>query len=813
MSDLDALDITIFNADNIANPGLITFNLNNYDWYYMPQKIKTIGSNYVVWHCELDIYTTFIYRLYKTYLNTNFSLHTKRSQFITPGVFNEDPLIKNFNFNGKWIYDKTTAPSGKYTYSLGGSGVNPVVYAIVKTNTANNSSLTLIPILSKSNEVTITKPGNTSTQNLPQRRFCFFYDNGDNLAVNALQRNTEGCMYHFSGPSDPGVRTVTAKVANNNELNISTTTTLKFAELKDTGAGNGLDGSFCAGVNGVKGSTNFSLLKELIDTYNQAGATVRWGITCPYGQSNLNDYREPQYWPNQTSSCWAYWADFQTMSAAEFSKYYFVFEFERTYMASIIKYAARLNNIAIKKSDGTIIKNWSNPRDASGLGFSSQHYQANYAGGYINGPSDTQPGGNNTLITTSDPGTPIHAFVGVPVLQLSATTSTSDTTVTNTVQNSWSNINNLLLNNYSNLVEGLFLGPPVSCFEDNFVFENLADNKKYLTITLNKDGLPVRNFDFKQFDIAGQLSSYTDYFDFLNRLYGSGVRMPWWIEIYMPKYLYGNKFNFAKYLYNRKFTVKNDNDLTNAIDGLFNYNGTTNLILLNDYDLPKDCIYRISGKLPFYNDSFKQYINSTTNTVNTGYEIAKQNSALDIAGGFLSSLSQAASAVGSAMIGNVPGVIQGLSGATSGLMQMGAGGLKLQQQKNKIKAHYADQKNVRGATIVNSLMQDVLTLQEWYTLSPISFLGLKFQPTDNNIQALGELITVNGFLTEQDIKFTDNLNVDKSYIATAPMLLSEDGLNKLINDQKFKNVIPTPYYQNMVYNFLNRVITMKDMDS
>ena len=45
------------------------------------------------------------------------------------------------------------------------------------------------------------------------------------------------------------------------------------------------------------------------------------------------------------------------MSAAEFSKYYFAFEYERTYMASAVKYAPRLNNIVIKKSDGTIVKN------------------------------------------------------------------------------------------------------------------------------------------------------------------------------------------------------------------------------------------------------------------------------------------------------------------------------------------------------------------------------------------------------------------------------------------------------------------------
>lgn len=131
---------------------------------------------------------------------------------------------------------------------------------------------------------------------------------------------------------------------------------------------------------------------------------------------------------------------------------------------------------------------------------------------------------------------------------------------------------------------------------------------------------------------------------------------------------------------------------------------------MNEFDNPKDCIYQISGKLPFYNDSFKQYINSTTNTVNTGYEIAKQNAALDTMGGLLSFVSQTIGAAGSAMVGNVAGALQGVAGAAGGIKDMIGAGVKLGQQKSKIEAHYADKKNVSGATITNSLMTDVLNL-------------------------------------------------------------------------------------------------------
>ena len=176
--------------------------------------------------------------------------------------------------------------------------------------------------------------------------------------------------------------------------------------------------------------------------------------------------------------------------------------------------------------------------------------------------------------------------------------------------------------------------------------------------------------------------------------------------------LYNNKFNFAKYLYNQKFANKNNNDLTNLEDGYFTFNGTTNFIFINQYDMPKDCIFQISGQLPFYNDSFKQYVNSTTNTVNTGYEVAKQNQTIDVVNGVFTYITQTIGAAGSAISGNVPGALGGVINAYGGLKDIAVSGIKLQQQKNKIKAHYADQRNVKGATITNSLMTDVLNLVE-----------------------------------------------------------------------------------------------------
>ena len=787
MNDLDELDITIFNNDNIQNPGLITFNLNGYDWYYMPQKIKTIGSNFVVWHCVLDVYTTFIYKLYKAYEASGFKIKTTRSQQITPGALNDDPLVKNFNFNGKWVYSNTNAPSSKFTYSFGSTGLNPVVYAIINTNTANNSSLTLIPILSKSNTVTITKPGTTSTTSLPRRTFIFTYNGGDSKSVNTLTRNTNQASYGAVGPGDPGARSYTAKLASN--PNVSADKNLGFLELKNTGDGTGLDGSWIAATNGWGSmSYNYSALRALIQQYYEAGAQMAFGIADGY-QSSI-DYTNVTKWPQASGTVYGHWY-LNAINGATFDKIKVRYSFERAY-APNVKYLPFINSIAIEKTDGSVLTSWNTIRKQDGQYYSdmSQFYST-----WTSGAS------------TQDFNTAI-------VLILKATNQTSTTTETHQVNNSWTNINNLLLNNYSNKVQGLFLGPPISCFEDQYVFENLADGRSYLTLTLDKDGLPVRNYDFKEFELVDNTSFYMNKFNFLSdKLIPNQGNLPWWLDLYLPKMLCNNKFNFAKYLYNRKLTSKSDMDLVNAVDGYFTFNGTTNFIFLNDYDMPKDCIYQMSGQLPFYNDTFKQYVNSTTNSVNTGYEIAKQNQVIDIVGGVFNYISQGLGAVGAAMTGNVPGALAGVTGAYSSIKDMAVSGVKLQQQKSKIKAHYADKKNVSGASITTSLMTDVLNLVEWYKFSPISFVGLKFIPTTDNLQALGELITINGFLTEQDTVFTSNFIVNGDYIETAPVLFAEEGLNKLINDQTFKNTIPTPYYQDIVFNFLNRVITMKDMDS
>ncbi|MBR2871707.1 MAG: hypothetical protein IKB98_10130 [Clostridia bacterium] len=33
---------------------------------------------------------------------------------------------------------------------------------------------------------------------------------------------------------------------------------------------------------------------------------------------------------------------------------------------------------------------------------------------------------------------------------------------------------------------------------------------------MDKDGLPVRNYDFEQFEIVGATNNYAEFFDFLN---------------------------------------------------------------------------------------------------------------------------------------------------------------------------------------------------------------------------------------------------------------------------------------------------------
>ena len=783
MSDLDMIEITIFNADNIPNPGLITFNLNGYDWYYMPQKIKTIGSNYVVWTCVLDIYTTFIFRLYNVYSGSGFKIKTTRSQDITPGALNDDPLVKNFNFNGKWKYSDTFAVQDKYRYNFGTSGLNPVVYAIINTNTANNSSLTLIPILSKSNNVVITKPGTTSTVNLPKRAFIFALDGGDTKSVNSLARNTNHICYNATGPGDPGVRTLYASLGGN--PNVTADKRLGFLELKNTGDGVGLDGSWIAATNGWGAmSYNYSVLRDLVQQYSEAGSYITIGIV--HGGTKA-DYSGVSKWPGPNDGVYGHWHA-EYMTGAAFDKIRVKYTFERSYLPNV-KYGPHIEHIRLETTDGTSLAEWNTVRQNDGNFYSdmAQFY------------------------STWTSGASTQNFDTAIMLVLNETSTSSSSTVNYTVENSWSNINNLLLNNYSNKVQGLFLGPPITCFEDQFVFETLPDGKMYLTLTMDKDGLPVRNYDFTPFQIV-PTRRYVSKYNFLTSELVEGARLPWWLELYIPKMLYNNKFNFAKYLYNMKILQQTSSHLTNVEDAYFTFNGTTNFIYLNQFDMPKDCIFQISGQLPFYNDAFKQYVNSTTNSVNTGYEIAKQNQIVDTVGGVFNYVSQGLGAVGAAMSGNVPGALAGVMGAYGSLKDIGVSVLKLEQQKNKIKAHYADQKNVKGATITTSLMTDVLNLIEWYQFAPTTFAALNFVPTIENLQALGELITINGFLTEQDTEFAANFNVMGAYIETAPVLFAEEGLNKLVNDQKFKNTIPTPYYQNVVHEFLSRVLTMKDMD-
>ena len=792
MQSIEFMEVSFKWTDysNTDDPKFIRIVVDEKPHFYRLKQLLTINDNGFINLYELDIYSTFIRQLYNVYTSDPIRLTTTRSQKITPGVMHDDPLIQqNVTFNGKWKFATKAYSDSKYTYDLGSTGVNPVVYAIIRKTQTNNTSYTLVPIMSETNNVTVTKKGSPSTVNLPVRDFVFYYDNGDNRSVNALARNTNAICYGASGPTDPGVRTKKARLGNNPNIT-NANYNLKFAEILDNTSG-GLENTYCVRNTGVRGSDNYNAFKSLVQQYLNAGSSYTIGLIK--GKGNPETYKHLNEWPNKSSALYGRWSplikDITTLDNL-FINYTF-----GTQYAPNVKYLPWINEISVTKSDGSILASLSGP--------------TRYADDYS--VSDF-----SQFYSTWTNGAATDSFDTAIVIRLNKTTTTVSSDETHTVSNSWANIKELLLNSQIvNLVDGLFLGPPITCFTNNYNYESLWDGKTYLTLHMGKDGLPVENMNFFEY-MAEDGSETPDYtyrniFHFLTNNYRYFHTIPWWIELYLPKALCGQQFNYIKYLFNEKFNVTTT-AITNKEKGLFIYNGTTNLILMNEYDNPKDCIYRLSGPLPFINDTFKQYVSSTINTTNTSYEIQKQNMAFNVANGVLGYLQAGASAAGSALIGNIPGVIQ------AGMSQMGSiidtikSGFTMQQQVNKIKAHYADKKNISGATVINSLMQDVLTLKEWYHFNTPTFVGQKFNPTDDTIQSIGEFISLNGFLTNQAIDFASNFNIDGIYIETSPFLISPEGLSKLASHRHFINKIPYPHFREMVLNFLNRILVIKEYE-
>lgn len=791
MQSIEFMEVSFKWTDysNTDDPKFIRIVVDEKPHFYRLKQLLTINDNGFINLYELDIYSTFIRQLYNVYTSDPIRLTTTRSQKITPGVMHDDPLIQqNVTFNGKWKFAYKVANNSKYTYNLGSTGVNPVVYAIIRKTQTNNTSYTLVPIMSETNNVTVTKKGASSTVTLPNRRFVFYYDNGDSRSVNALARNTSKVTMGNYGPGYPGGKTKKARLGNNPNIT-DANYNLKFAEILDSTSG-GLENTYCVTNNGVRGSDNYNALKSLVQQYLNIGGNYTIGIV--YGKNSAYNFSTISGWPNTTSTIWGYWNKGNT-NISTLDNLFIEYSFDFTYSANV-KYNPYCNLISIKKTDGTSLTSLTDPK--------------RYA-------DDLSVSDLKQFYSTFSNGANTDSFDTSIVLILNGASQTVSGDETHTVSNSWANIKELLLNSQIvNLVDGLFLGPPITCFTKNYVYETLWDGKTYLTLHMGKDGLPVEDMDFIEYmaehdSSTSPSSNYNNSFRFLSTFYRSVNPLPWWIELYLPKVLSGQQFNFIKYLFNEKFNVSSSS-ISNNERGLFIYNGTTNLILMNEYDNPKDCIYRLSGPLPFINDTFKQYVSSTINSTNTSYEIQKQNMAFNVANGVLGYLQAGASAAGSALIGNIPGVIQ------AGMSQMGSiidtikSGFTMQQQVNKIKAHYADKKNISGATVISSLMQDVLTMGEWTKFAVPTFVGQKFNPTTDTIQSIGEFINLNGFLTNQAIDFASNFNIDGVYLETSPFLLSPEGLSKLASHRHFINKIPYPHFREMVLNFLNRIIVIKD---
>lgn len=252
------------------------------------------------------------------------------------------------------------------------------------------------------------------------------------------------------------------------------------------------------------------------------------------------------------------------------------------------------------------------------------------------------------------------------------------------VNNSMNAILKLARGKQSNKVNGIYMIPNVLSIANLWTTKNI-DSLDYLTLSLPQQGTKINKMLISTGYTTAELK-----FDSL-----------------VPVHKIVYKFFESNWMNNKLDLSKLINDKGDVYFGdylLF----TNSLNIINENQIvPLDNqIYTLPAQQPFNIDTYNNYINANMNTVNTGYQINKQNS---IFNGVQQAFNSIFGVIKNSLSGNVAGAV---SSATGGIFGVANTALKASQYEKQIRAKYADADNVMGNKLLFGSTEDAIWTQQ-----------------------------------------------------------------------------------------------------
>lgn len=354
-------------------------------------------------------------------------------------------------------------------------------------------------------------------------------------------------------------------------------------------------------------------------------------------------------------------------------------------------------------------------------------------------------------------------YFGVEIItkeQTQATTSikitfpkkTIDNHTTTTINNSWDTLYQYATTyNNGNGDAAQFLGiymlPHVFAFPNSVKQLKTRGSNTFLELDLPSDGIDIKPFKFingANFNFSNPTPTK------ILHPNDSNIKPTWW---YFTKYAdvyYMNNELHPEYYYQQYNSMQTD--------GWFCFNGTGAYIDKLDILSLKACIWTLPNQLPSFTNTYASYIQSTINSANTSYKVAKNNMVAGVLGGLTNIAASAAMGAFSMGMGNVlAGALGDIGGTLGGIgrtaenaamaggaspltnfvtgnkiklsqmmgySQMTTGAIKnsggliasiigFKNRQMEIKANYADAKNKMQNKLNPSTSDDIALLEQW----------------------------------------------------------------------------------------------------
>ena len=288
---------------------------------------------------------------------------------------------------------------------------------------------------------------------------------------------------------------------------------------------------------------------------------------------------------------------------------------------------------------------------------------------------------------------------------------------------------------------GIYMLPHMFAFPNSVKKLRTRGSNQFLELDLPTDGVDIKPFKFingANFNFSNPTPSK------ILHPNNTNIKPTWW---YFTKYsdvLYMNNDlhpEYYFYQYNQMLS-----------DGWFCFNGTGTYIDKLQMLSLKACVWTLPNQLPSFTNTYATYVQSTINSANTSYKVAKNNMIAGLTGGLLNMAASAAvgffsMGMGSALsgaLGEIGGIAGGIGRTAEnvskmtgfvtnnkikmsnmmGASQLTSGALKnsgglissivgFKNRQMEIKANYADAKNKLQNKLNPSTSDDIALLEQW----------------------------------------------------------------------------------------------------